>query len=222
MKNPVRTLAALTCIAVVTTAATSRHATRLTPARIAELVVPAKAIAPFTYSVEVTGLDLPPFLGDRGKRRSEEIPVTSVRIPPGKSEALLESIREFRYPTEFDPPEVSPDNPNAIVPTTPVSFETTNTGWTVRLNVRPSGKLIAVSGVADYTTCDLLDGGYGPLSGPIYNSKGEVLSPNVLKQPRFQTTSTHFHLFALPGESYEVTLYRGATAEKHRITVNVE
>jgi hypothetical protein len=49
-----------------------------------------------------------------------------------------------------------------------------------------------------------------------------VLTPNKLDQPKFQTTTTRFHIFAVPGESYEVTLYRGSKEEKHSITVTVE
>jgi hypothetical protein len=55
-----------------------------------------------------------------------------------------------------------------------------------------------------------------------FGEVGEVLSVNKLDQPKFQTTTTRFHIFAVPGESYDVTFYRGSKKEKHRITVTLE
>ena len=97
-----------------------------------------------------------------------------------------------------------------------------NTGWTIRFSARQHGKVIALSGIADYVEAEMLTRGYGALAAPIYSESGQLLSPNVLHQPKVQTTSTRFQVFALPGETYEVTLYRGAKAEKHRITVTTE
>ena len=63
--------------------------------------------------------------------------------------AIIEIIREFRYPTEFDPPQIPQNfggggnggtgttqiNSFPVTPTTPTSFETRNTG--VTLEVEP-------------------------------------------------------------------------------------
>ena len=68
----------------------------------------------------------------------------------------------------------------------------------------------------------MMNGGYGAVAGPIYNNNGELLSPNVVHQPKSTTTSTRFHLFALPGEPYEVTLFRGEQAEKHLVTIRAD
>ena len=84
---------------------------------------------------------------------------------------------------------------------------------------------VAVAGVADYVHAEMPTkgtGGYGPLGAPIFTEAGQLLSPNVLHQPMVQTTTTRFQIFAFPGETYEVTLYRGAKAEKHKITVTTE
>jgi hypothetical protein len=146
----------------------------------------------------------------------------SVKITPDKPEALLECIRECRFPSQFTPPKAVPDETFGIVPMTPTDFETVNTGWTIRLKAKPEGRLVQLYGIADYTEAELLPGGYGPLSEPIYSKKGELISPNVLTQPKFETTTTRFCIFAVPGEPYEVTLYRGAKAEKHTVTVTAE
>ena len=52
--------------------------------------------------------------------------------------------------------------------------------------------------------------------------QGGLLTPNKLDQPKLQTTTTRFNLFAVPGESYEVTFYRGDKSEKHTVTVSTE
>ena len=135
---------------------------------------------------------------------------------------IIEAIRECRYPSDFDPPQAAPDTGDAITPVTPRAFETTNAGWTIHLTARPAGKLIALSGTAEYVEVQMMNGGYGAVAGPIYNNKGELLSPNVVHQPKSTTTLTRFHIFALPGEPYEVTLFRGEQAEKHLVTISAD
>jgi hypothetical protein len=137
-------------------------------------------------------------------------------------EGVIEVIREFRFPSKFKTAQAGADGSNISAPTTPTAFEKVNTGWTIRLTAQPHGKLIAIQGIADYVEAELVNGGYGPITGPIHTDQGKLISPNVLHQPKVQTTTTRFHLFALPGESYEVTLYRGAKAEKHMVSVTAE
>jgi hypothetical protein len=67
-----------------------------------------------------------------------------------------------------------------------------------------------------------IKGGYGALAGPIVADDGVVITPNKLELPRSQTTTTRFHLFAVPGETYEITLYRGTKPETHTVKVEVE
>jgi len=38
----------------------------------------------------------------------------------------------------------------------------------------------------------------------------------------FQTTTTRFHIFAVPGETYDVVLHHGGKSSKHRVTVAAE
>jgi hypothetical protein len=126
--------------------------------------------------------------------------------------------------TQFDPPEVSlTETPSLVAPLRPRAFETVNTGWTIRLKAWPVGNLIALYGVADHIEFRGFDeAGYGPLSGPIHDQKDRLLSPNVLQQPVFETTTTRFHIFAVPGETYEVVLHPGRKTTKHRVTVAAE
>ena len=203
MKTKAALVVCLSAMALTAAAITKSPKTFLTPDRIRELTAPTDAPAPKGYKVAISGLG------------SRTIPAGN----PGQ-QGTLESIREFRYPTQFEPPKSS--GGDQVSPMTPTEFETVFTGWTVRLSATPHGRLVAIAGVADYVTAQLRQGGYGPVNGPIYTNAGALLSPNKLEQPEVQTTSTHFHIFAVPGESYEVTFYRGNASEKHTVTVTEE
>ena len=203
MNTSIRT--ALVCFAVISiaVAATPNSRKRLTAQRVADLTAPTDAPHPKGYKVEISALG-------------------SSRIPAAKPEGEIQSIREFHFPTEFEPPQASATVAPAIIPTTPTAFEKVNTGWTVYLTTKSHGKLISVYGVANYVTAELVPGGYGAIAGPIYTEQGKLLTSNKLDQPKLQTTTTRFHIFALPGEPYEVTLYRGDKSEKHIVTVSAE
>ncbi len=203
MNTSIRTTIACVAIASVAIAAAPKAGKRLTAERIAELTAPSEGARPKTYRVEIA------LIG-------------SAALPADKAEGQVTAAREFHFPTEFAPPQPAANGAPTITPTTPTAFETVNTGWTVRLSAKPHGKLVAVYGVADYTDAAMVRGGYGAVAGPIYDERGELLTPNQLDQPRLQTTTTRFHIFAVPGESYDVTLYRGAKEEKHKVTVTVE
>lgn len=211
-------------------AATPKSPQRLTPQRIAELAGPTDAGKPESYKVEVSGLHRPdragghlPLPGTKGRpgvTSDDRAPISAI-LPADHPQGVLECIREFRFPSEFHPPKPANEGPG-FVPTFPSAFESVNTGWTIRLSAKRHGKLIVLSGVAEYIEADLVPAGYGPIAEPIYSEKGKLLSPNVLNQPKVQTTTTRFHIFAVPGEPYEVALYRGDKPEKHTVTVTVE
>ncbi len=211
MNTTTRTAIACIAVACAAVAATPKAQKRLTPRQLFELTAPSgKAAHPKIYKVEISDLG-------------------SASLPAAKPEGEIQSIREFRFPTEFEPPEAAANGAPVITPLTPTAFETVNTGWTIRLTAKPAGrigkpagKLVALYGVADFVAAELVRGGYGAIAGPIYTEQGEVITLNKLDQPKFQTTTTRFHIFALPGEPYAITLYRGAKAEKHIVTVTTE
>lgn len=223
MNLPVRTLAIVLTIACAAAAANSSLRKRLTPQRIAELTGSVEAAPVKHYTVEVIGLAMSsPASGQIDKKNPESNAPLRVVLPAGNPRAILEMIREFRYPTEFDPPKATNDGSTITAPIKPTAFDLVNTGWTIHLSARPSGKLIALSGKADYVEAEMMNGGYGAVAGPIYGEKGDLISPNVAHQPKVKTTSTGFHIFAIPGEPYEITLYRGDKAEKHTIKITVD
>jgi hypothetical protein len=203
MKTKAVLIISLAAVAITAAAITKSAKAVLTPERIRGLTAPTDAPMPKGYKVTISGLG-------------------SCTLQAGAplAQGALEAIREFRFPIRFEPPKS--DGEDKVSPTTPSAFETVNTGWTVHLSATPHGRLVGIAGVADYVTAQLRPGGYGPVAGPIHTNDGELLSPNKLDQPKVQTTSTHFHIFAVPGESYEVTFYRGDASEKHTVTVTAE
>lgn len=214
------TLITIAFLAFVSIAiAAAKKSPLLTPKRIAELTAPGDAPRPKAYKVEVSGLQRP------SRAASGESGPISVILPGDKPQAVLECIREFRFPSAFTPPRAVVDRQPAFEPTWPAEFDKVNTGWTIRFSAKQHGKVVALAGVADYVEANMPSigtGGYGTLGAPIYSEAGQLLSPNVAHQPKVHTTTTRFQIFAFPGETYEVTLFRGAKAEKHRVTVTAE
>lgn len=218
-------------VAAFTIAATSKPPQRLTVRRVAELTAPADTPQARSYTVQISGLDFPPanarsnqqrLIPDLGFRPASPAS-PRVTLAAEKPQGLIEVIREFRYPVDFDPPGTSPGpDPALTKPITPRGFDSTNTGWTIRLTARPAGRFIALSGTAEYVEVEMVQGGYGPLSSPIVDDQNRLVSPNVAHQPKIQTTTTRFHIFALPGEPSEVVLYKGKKAGKHTVTVAVD
>jgi hypothetical protein len=203
MNLSIRTVLVGLAVLSVAVAATPKQSKRLTVQRVAELTAPADAPVPKAYKVKIAGLG-------------------NAVLPAAKPSGGIRTGREVHFPTEFDPPRAPANGAPVITPTTPTAFETIDTGWSVRLTARPQGQLIAVYGVADYTEAELVPGGYGAIAGPIYTERGDVLTLNKLDEPKLQTTTTRFHIFAVAGEPYEVTFYRGAKRERHVVTVWIE
>ncbi len=131
--------------------------------------------------------------------------------------AVIEIVREFRYPTEFDPPQI-PQNFGGggnggigttaiqvfpVTPTTPTAFETRNTGvtlevqpqvgsdnYTIDLNLVP--QVVEFEGFINYgspiRTINPAALGIGAATAAITNQPTSiVLTDNVINQPIFST-----------------------------------
>ena len=109
-------------------------------------------------------------------------------------QATIEIVREFKYPTEYSPPQVPSSSGSgsgsiiAVTPTTPTAFEVRNTG--VSLEVEPvvgaDGSTIDLNLVPQVTEFD----GFINYGTPIYGSNGvrsSLLTANVINQPIFST-----------------------------------
>ena len=223
MKTTIRLAIASFAVASLAIAASPKMSRRLTPQRLAELTGVSDAPQAKRFNIEVSGLARP------GATRYESATAPNpasgpihVTLSADHPQGVIEVIREFRFPVAFDLPQATGKGEPGIIPMTPTAFETVNTGWTIHLSAKRNGKLVALYGVADYVTADLVAGGYGAVAEPIYSEDGKLISPNALDQPKFQTTTTRFHIFAVPGEPTEVTLYRGSKSGKHIVTVTNE
>ena len=122
--------------------------------------------------------------------------------------AVIEIIREFRYPTEFDPPQIpqtfgstggvtlgagSSTGSFPVTPTTPTSFETRNTGVTLEVEpvVGPDGYTIDLNLVPQVVEFEGFINYGSPIQSTTTNALGisttSVITPNVINQPIFST-----------------------------------
>lgn len=126
--------------------------------------------------------------------------------------AVIEIIREFRYPTEFDPPQIpqtfrggdtvstattglaaQSSNAFPVTPTTPTSFETRNTGVTLEVEpvVGPDGYTIDLTLQPQVVEFEGFINYGSPIQTTSTNLLGitttNVLTPNVINQPIFST-----------------------------------
>lgn len=122
--------------------------------------------------------------------------------------AVIEIIREFRYPTEFDPPQIPQTFGNTggvtlgagtstgsfpVTPTTPTSFETRNTGVTLEVEpvVGPDGYTIDLNLVPQVVEFEGFINYGSPIQTTTTNALGisqtNIITPNVINQPIFST-----------------------------------
>ena len=111
-------------------------------------------------------------------------------------EAEIEIVRDFKYPTEYNPPQL-PQNSSTVrdilgatqsaavvTPTTPTAFQVTPVG--VKLHVQPTvgadGSTIDLQLVPQVVEFE----GFINYGSPIY-SAGTLLTPNIINQPVFST-----------------------------------
>jgi hypothetical protein len=172
----------LACLAAGTIASAIGPNTnrRLTPQRIAELTEPSTKAQARAISIEIADLQNP--APESGHARPGVNTTNSrIKLPMDGREGIIEVIREFRFPTQFDPPKVDlAEKMPLVAPLTPHAFETVNTGWTIRLNAHPIGNLIALYGVADYVEFRGFDeAGYGPFPDPFTTSKTVSFHPTL-------------------------------------------
>jgi general secretion pathway protein D len=134
--------------------------------------------------------------------------------------AIIEIVREFRYPTTFTPPQVpaitgttgtTPTTvPVVVTPTTPQSFETRNTGVTLEVEpiVGPDGVTIDLNLVPQVVEFE----GFINYGSPIFaigiNSAAGIsvsapvlLTNNVINQPVFSTRKVTTNVSVWDGQT---------------------
>ena len=127
--------------------------------------------------------------------------------------AVIEIVREFRYPTQFQPPQIpqtvgantgsnnfnpltgasSSSGSFPVTPTTPTAFETRNTGVTLEVEpvVGPDGVTIDLNLVPQVVEFEGFINYGSPIQTTSTNLLGvsqvNVITPNVINQPIFST-----------------------------------
>jgi len=127
--------------------------------------------------------------------------------------AVIEIIREFRYPTEFTPPQIpqtfqtpaivgglglgvgaTTSGSFPVTPTTPTAFETRNTGVTLEVEpvVGPDGYTIDLNLVPQVVEFEGFINYGSPITSTTTNpitgaTSQNIITPNVINQPIFST-----------------------------------
>jgi general secretion pathway protein D len=142
--------------------------------------------------------------------------------------AQIEIIREFRYPTEFEPPQIPQTFGNTgnngggggtslisvapssfpVTPTTPTSFETRNTGVTLEVEpvVGPDGFTIDLNLVPQVVEFEGFINYGSPIQTTATNpltgvSTTNVITPNIINQPIFSTRKVQTSVTVFDGQT---------------------
>src|SRR5438067_7282170 len=134
--------------------------------------------------------------------------------------ALIEIVREFRYPTTFTPPQVPSITGgtggtgtvqiNVVTPTTPQSFETRNTGVTLEVEpvVGPDGQTIDLNLVPQVVEFEGFINYGSPINAIAVNtvagisiSKAVTLTENVINHPVFSTRKVTTNVSVWDGQT---------------------
>jgi general secretion pathway protein D len=138
--------------------------------------------------------------------------------------AVIEIIRRFRYPTEFDPPQipqnfgnqgginltptlVQPPSSFPVTPTTPTTFETRNTGVTLEVEpvIGPDSYTIDLSLVPQVVEFEGFINYGSPIQTTSTNALGltttNIITPNVINQPIFSTRKVTTNVSIFDGQT---------------------
>jgi general secretion pathway protein D len=141
--------------------------------------------------------------------------------------AQIEIIREFRYPTEFEPPQIPQTFGNTgqngggagvtintqpqsfpVTPTTPTSFETRNTGVTLEVEpvVGPDGFTIDLNLVPQVVEFEGFINYGSPIQSTATNpitgvTTTNIITPNVINQPIFSTRKVQTSVSVFDGQT---------------------
>lgn len=167
----------------------------------------AAAVAPGIFSVAGVFTDPQFQVVIRALNQKKGVDLLSAPSVTTKSgqRATVDVIREFIYPTEFQPPQV-PQAVNGgtpvITPTTPTSFSTRNTGVTLEVEpvVGPDGQTIDLNLVPQVVEFEgfinygspifglSINDTFNPFTGlEIFKSNSVLLTQNVINQPIFSS-----------------------------------
>ena len=136
--------------------------------------------------------------------------------------AKIEQVREFIYPTEYDPPEI----PNQIgsdlsggsfpvTPATPTAFETRKLGKSIEVEptVAADNKTISLNVLMDFTEFSGFINYGTPIidSGSLINGQPSVATPNEILMPVFDAIKETTSVTIWDGQTVAIGGFHGET-----------
>ena len=146
--------------------------------------------------------------------KDETITAPALVARPGK-EMKVEMLREFIYPTDFEPAEISTLKMAAstssgvfpVTPTTPKDFMTRNLGTTATFTVEPRGSFVIIRGVLSHEKFAGFSRAPGEAISPIVDGRNQiVLTDNRVDLPNFVRSETPVYIAGLPGVPHKIDL----------------
>ena len=190
-------------------------------------VAGSSALAPATAALSGVFTDPQFQLVIRALNQRKGIDLLSAPRVTAKSgqKATIEIIREFRYPTEFDPPQIpqtvgqssntslfgqtggGSQGSFPVTPTTPTTFETRNTGVTLEVEpvIGPDLYTIDLQLVPQVVEFEGFINYGSPIQSTSTNLLGQsitnVITPNVINQPIFSTRKVQTSVAIFDGQT---------------------
>ncbi len=146
--------------------------------------------------------------------QDEVVTAPSIVARPGK-EVKVEMLREFIYPTDFKPAEMSKVKMAAstsngvfpVTPTTPKDFATRNLGYTGTFTVEPRGGFVIIRGLLSHEKFAGFSRAPGEAISPIVDGRNQVvISDNRVDLPNFVRSETPVYIAGLPGVPHVIDL----------------
>lgn len=135
-----------------------------------------------------------------------------IAFPLGQSHTENQT-RAVPFASEFAPPTPMGDGTIAVVPATPLSFDTEAIGYQLQIHAEQVGAQVRLVGTLLMREAAAEQGVFGEDSGPIHadvvvdGKKQRIqLTPNTAKMARVKSAESRFQINALPGKSYTITL----------------
>jgi general secretion pathway protein D len=131
------------------------------------------------------------------------------------STAKIEIVREFRYPSQFDPPQLSATTGSTyapVVPNSPSAWETKNTGITLEveptvgpdsytIELRLAPRVIEFDGFINYGSPINVEVQYSSPVFPLLPSQPIEATPNTINQPVFSVREVETQVSVYDGQT---------------------
>ena len=145
----------------------------------------------------------------------DETITAPVLVAKTGEEMKVEMLRDFVYPIDFEPAEMSKVKMTAstssgifpVTPTTPRDFVTRKLGTTGSFTVEPRGAFVIIRGTLTHEKFAGFSRAPGEAISPIVDGRNQVvLSDNRVDLPNFVRSETPVYIAGLPGVPHKIEL----------------